>query len=452
MLDNVLGRDDSSPLKKALVGAGITDMFALNTLDNDTIDDLVYDVSPTEKDVSINRGDKSLLWIFLDYVIHRVNKGDPIGDDWTAVTAEDFDQFRINPQYGGQLRNPGPNQTSTSSTAAPTPSPSTNTSKYSPVEVFRRGIKRDPSLFPTLKDEKYHDSWHRSFANQARAQGVSDVIDPNYSPSGDDEKALFDEKQKFMYAVLDAKVMTDNGKAIVRDHENDFDAQQVYKKLSELHLKSTKARMDSSTILSYITSARLGSGEWRGTCEGFIIHWENQVRLYERQVPASDHFSDGQKRTMLENAVMPIDELHQVKTTADLDTTKSGQTLTYDEYVNLLKSAAQVYDKRFEPKRSKRQVYLQELFEALLEEDNDEEPYGIDMPAAVIQANASERRPIRPSGPSLDNRVRMPFERWKQLTEDAKKIWDQLTDQDKSVILASTKKSDSTDPTRDRQA
>ena len=65
VLDNVLGRDDTSPLKKALIGAGVQDMFALNTLDNDTIDSLVYNVSTTEKDVSINRGDKSLVWVLL---------------------------------------------------------------------------------------------------------------------------------------------------------------------------------------------------------------------------------------------------------------------------------------------------------------------------------------------------------------------------------------------------
>ena len=111
---------------------------------------------------------------------------------------------------------------------------------------------------------------------------------------------------------MEAKVLTDRGKAFVCEHENDFDAQAVYKKLVDHHLCSTKAMIDSSTILSYVTSAQLGNGEWHGSTEGFILHWENQVRLYERQVQLYDHFSDGQKRTMLENAVAPIPELCQV--------------------------------------------------------------------------------------------------------------------------------------------
>jgi hypothetical protein len=50
------------------------------------------------------------------------------------------------------------------------------------------------------------------------------------------------------------------GKAIIRDHEHDFDAQKVYKTLKNYHLKSTKAKIESSVILSYITSAKLGDG------------------------------------------------------------------------------------------------------------------------------------------------------------------------------------------------
>jgi hypothetical protein len=163
--------------------------------------------------------------------------------------------------------------------AGPTPS---TTRTLSSVEIFRRGIKRDPTLYPTLKDEKFNDNWHRSFETQARAQGVSQVLDPNYRPTSHDEMELFDEQQKYVYAVLESKVLTDRGKAFVSAHENDFNAQEVYKQLREHHLQSTKASIESSSILSYITSARLGTGEWQGTTEAFILHWQNQVRMYER--------------------------------------------------------------------------------------------------------------------------------------------------------------------------
>ena len=46
-------------------------------------------------------------------------------------------------------------------------------------------IKRDPTLFPTLHDEKLNGSLHHSFVNQACAQDVSKVLDPNYMPLDD---------------------------------------------------------------------------------------------------------------------------------------------------------------------------------------------------------------------------------------------------------------------------
>jgi hypothetical protein len=110
-------------------------------------------------------------------------------------------------------------------------------------------------LFPTLKDKKFNENWHRSFVNQARAQDVSEVIDHLYEPMDDHARELFREKQKYAYAILESKVLTDRGKAIVREYEATYDAQQVYKMLTAHHLRSTKAFIESSAILSYVTSA-----------------------------------------------------------------------------------------------------------------------------------------------------------------------------------------------------
>jgi len=276
VLDNVLGKDDTSPLKQSLASQGITNLFTFLNIDDATIQGLTHQRAANQAAVPILRADKSLVKVFLDYHVHRNSTGNPIADaDWTTITQADFDEFHMSPDYAvtrGNGNIPPP---------PPVPAAPATMLRYTPAELFRRGIKRDPTVFPTLKDEKYNDLWHRSFANQARAQDVAEVLDDTYTPTTREATELFDEKQKYVYAILESKVLTDRGKAIVRGHENDYDAQKVYKKLKEHHLKSTKAMIDSSDILSYITAARLGSGEWKGSTEGFIIHWQNQVRLYE---------------------------------------------------------------------------------------------------------------------------------------------------------------------------
>ena len=232
-------------------------------------------------------------------------------------------------------------------------------------------------------------------------------MDPDYIPATTEDRDLFIEKQKFLYAVLESKVLTDHGKAIIRQHEDDFDAQKVYQKLQEHHLRSTQATIDSSSILSYITSACLGNGEWRGSTTTFILHWQDQVRLYERQVELSDHFSDGQKRIMLENAVHPIAELRQVKINADIEKTQTKHDLTYSEYASLLLSAAAAYDNQFKTKQERRQVLSHKMEDAFEDAPSDNDPYDIDAPVAIIQANAHDRR-LRPSSKPNSQRVRMP--------------------------------------------
>jgi hypothetical protein len=71
--------------------------------------------------------------------------------------------------------------------------------------MFKKGIKRDPSVYLTLKDELWNDSWNRSFSNQARAQDVDEVLDPKYLPTTSEQYELFQEKKKYLFAILESK-------------------------------------------------------------------------------------------------------------------------------------------------------------------------------------------------------------------------------------------------------
>ena len=342
ILDNVFERGDGTPINEAMEQHEISEMLDLINLCQEDIDVLTYpDPENSDNLINLSMGDKNVIRAFLEYINHRADNGDPIGDTWTSITQEMFAEYRNN----RRTALPAPTGT------APTP-PTTGTPKttVSQVDMFRRGIKRDSTQFPTLKDERMKDTWHRQVTNQARAQGVSKVLDENYTPTTPQETELFDEMQKFMYAVLDATVLTDRGRAIVRAHEETYDAQTVYKELKRYHKSSTKAKIESSTLLSYITSAKIGDGSWQGTTESFILNWQDQVRKYENQADATEAFSDAQKRTMLQNAVHPVEELRQVKTNMDLEQTMTGNILTYQQYVNLLLSAAASHDIKFKTK------------------------------------------------------------------------------------------------------
>jgi hypothetical protein len=152
--------------------------------------------------------------------------------------------------------------------------------------------------------------------------------------------------------------------------------------------------MESSVILLYITSSRLGEGTWNGTTESFIINWQNQVRLYKKHVLPSDHFSNGQKQILFQNAVNGIMELRQVKNTAYQMGTTSGSMLTYDAYMALLLSVASAYDDQFKATKSKRHAMLHEYHHDESSTDDDhyhgsDALFDIDCAVSSIQAYAA---------------------------------------------------------------
>ena len=235
VFNDILDKDDSSGLKMSLQESGINDILSLLGIDNDLIENLCYERSPTELFHPVNRGDKGLLRAFISFVEFVRNNGCMLASstEWMALTQVDFDDYRVS-QYIPLLTLNSP--TSAVSPHAPSTGTGTAPYRYSPADLFRRGIKRDPSSFPVLKEETFNDSWHRSFENQARAQDVFQVLISTYVPSTAEDIELFDEKQKYVYAILEQKVLTDRGKGFVRDHERTYDAQKVYAKLVDHHL------------------------------------------------------------------------------------------------------------------------------------------------------------------------------------------------------------------------
>jgi hypothetical protein len=73
--------------------------------------------------------------------------------------------------------------------------------------------------------------------------------------------------------------------------------------------RSTRAQLESSTLLPFVTRVCLGNGSWKS----------------------------GQQP---QNVVHPTPELRQVKVQADQMTTQSGMRLMYPKYISLLYLAA----------------------------------------------------------------------------------------------------------------
>ena len=67
---------------------------------------------------------------------------------------------------------------------------------------FRKGIKREETAYPTLKDERYFDSFSRSLYITAKSRECDDVLDPEYTPSNSENNYLRQNKFScFLYWI-----------------------------------------------------------------------------------------------------------------------------------------------------------------------------------------------------------------------------------------------------------
>ena len=78
---------------------------------------------------------------------------------------------------------------------------------------FKKGTKRDASVYPIFKNDKYYDTFQRSFLANLKAQGLYDIADPDHDPESGDiyEQELFQGKQSFVYSVLVTSLQTKRG-------------------------------------------------------------------------------------------------------------------------------------------------------------------------------------------------------------------------------------------------
>jgi hypothetical protein len=271
----------------------------------------------------LKAGHRGRLRCFCAFVRYRSAQSMPIGDTWTSITQEEFDEYLVSPAYDGTIFG-----TSSSVSNHDLPAAPGSTRPRDPVADFKKGIKRDPSQFPILKEDKQWDNWNRTTNAQGRAQDIAEVLDPTYKP---------------------------------------------------------------------ITA---------------------EVRLYEAQVAIDEHFSSGQKKNMLQNAVRRVPQLCSVKTQADHLKTHDGKDLTNDSYVKLLLSAASTYDSQFAPKTlsgsrpPRRDVYSHDVPDTYYGDSDafydSAVVYAIDCGLHAIQAHAHASDTARPPGAHASDTARPP--------------------------------------------
>ena len=198
------------------------------------------------------------------------------GDQWATVTYEAITSWE---------EGESPSSTSaTKPTANVTPA---GPKQLSAAESFQRGVKRDPSQYPKLTEDKMWDSWKMNVEALARVHGVYDVLDNNHTPTDQD---LYDQMSHYLFAVFLQTVQTSQGRMIDKSELASSDAREVWTKLLDHYSSSPAAKLKSDELMGFLTTAKLDSS-WKRGAVHFLQNWHEQIRLFEEFTDKTSHFS-----------------------------------------------------------------------------------------------------------------------------------------------------------------
>ena len=301
---------------------------------------------------------------------------------------------------------------------------------------FKKGTKRDASVYPIFKNDKYYDTFQRSFLANLKAQGLYDVADPDHDPENGEtyEKELFKGKQSFVYSVLVISLQTEKGRELVKDFEGD--ARSIILKLHHYHTKSNVAQHDIITLTTDITNLTLNDS-WKGTVRQFLSHFKEKLRLLDSLVPVSDQLPETTRITFLQRAVQQNHDLRQIHVMDSVWRFKTDSTdaLTFDTYYNLLWDAAHQYDLHQVKKGPQRKACFSQQ-----EEISDDDEYANAAEQFSTDPEPEEHSPYSVYQSSFH--PKMP-----QKSFLPPNIWETLSESTKQMIIKHNKKVKLNNPT-----
>ena len=298
----------------------------------------------------------------------------------------------------------------------------TTSESQTALNNFKKGTKRDASVYPIFRNDKYYDTFQRSFLANLKAQGLYDVADPDHDPEGGDiyEQELFQGKQSFVYSVLVTSLQTEKGRELVKEFEGD--ARSIILKLHHYHTKSNVAQHDIITLTTEITNLTLNDS-WKGTVRQFLSHFKEKLRLLDSLVPVSDQLPEITRLTFLQRAVQEDHDLRQIHVMDSVwrFKTDSTEALTFDTYYNLLWDAAHQYDLHQTKKGPQRKAFSsqQEDINDVDEHANAEEQFSTD-PELVEHSSYSVYQSS--FHPKMPQKSFLPRHIWETLSESTKQM------------------------------
>ena len=258
----------------------------------------------------------------------------------------------------------------------------------------------------------------------ARAHGLIHLFDPDYEPLTLQEYKDYVDASAWFYMVLKKCVKTTTGENVIKKHIYDYNIPKVLAALAADARTSTHAVVNLRQLFLKIATMRCDAN-YRGTLMSFLNLFKTRVRDYNLHIIVAQQITEVMAKVHLRSAVAPCKPLNEVQIRESERIVLGEPEYRYEEYLQLLEHQATLVDARNAEKRAANS-HLLEWSDP--ESEGKEEAIDVNQALSeyIIQTAASKQG------------VRMSRGTWRSLTPDAQKVWDQLDDDSKALILSNS--------------
>jgi hypothetical protein len=195
-------RENSQPWR-ALMEGDVLDIPSFLVMDEDAICALSY-TDDDGLDVALKRNHCMKLLALPRWVNC---KGDSGTDEatWLSLTKKEMETFFNSPAARTPM-----NQACLTPPVMSVP-PVVVDEAAVELEMFQKGIRRDPKDYNALEDQSKFLQWKRHVVTTAKAHGVYNVLDESYVPATPKAEQLLTAQSQFLYKVFESTVKLSQG-------------------------------------------------------------------------------------------------------------------------------------------------------------------------------------------------------------------------------------------------
>ena len=96
------------------------------------------------------------------------------------------------------------------------------------------------------------------------------------------------------HSLMQEKFQQSTAKTIVLRHKITKDTRAIYAEIDRILSTSTASKLQLQKYTSYLATARILTGGWRGTQQNFILHFLETIRMHQELAGQANYFTPRQ--------------------------------------------------------------------------------------------------------------------------------------------------------------